>query len=181
MRRYCSIAQSVLLLWSIGSLDAREIELKSAYFAEYGLLPGISIGVERPLVEDPIHSLHIGGEINLIVNCRNYVVIDAEPVIGYRLTLPFGLLFELQTGAGIMYYIPLVYQLRRMDEGDWEPLPEAGMIAGAVHASLGVGWDFTKRTRLPIAFYVDARLVAQYPHTNRFLLFRPVLVIGLRY
>ena len=181
MRRWLFVVQTFLAVCCIRSLDAREIALKTAYFTEYGLLPGVSVGVERAFLDNPIHSLHLGADASLIVNRRNYAVIDVEPYIGYRLTLPFGLLFELQAGAGIIHYLPLVYQLRRTDEGNWEPLPAAGMITAASHVALGFGWDFAMRTRIPLALYAGARVILQYQHINGFLLFRPALAIGVRY
>ena len=176
------IVFSLLLFCSVSGVSqsggSKSLHLKTALFSEYALLPGLTVGVEQSLLKNQMHSIHVGAELSSIYNPRNYAVVDIEPFFGYRLTLPFGLVFQIQTGIGYLHFFPLVKYLRRTGEGNWEYLQAWGMSAVSGHISVGLGWDFTLGTSVPVSFFCDVRLVAQYPHTNGFILIRPVLLIG---
>ena len=169
-----------VLLHSSSSF-ARCLDIKAAYFSENALLPGVSLGIESAILHSTFHSLNAGLDANAILNLRNYVVFDVEPYIGYRFLLPFGLFFQAQTGAGCIGFIPLAFYLVRNAEGGWDPLSDWGLYAFAGHLSIGIGWDFSKMTVLPVSLHIEVRLIAQYPHLNGLILFRPVAMVGLRF
>lgn len=147
--------------------EAVRYPLNVTYFGDnYGLSPGVRLGVENPLrqkiviinnsnLPDPsrmlFHTLNVaaiyqnGEEWNYFLNAE----------VGYRFIASSGIYHEYLLGAGVLATQPITD-----DPGETQEM----QYAGEGHASIGLGWDFHKWVESnPLGIFVRATAMIEYP------------------
>ena len=86
---------------------------------------------------------------------------------GYRHTLPFGLFADITLGMGyhLSFHPGEVFKLNA--EGEYEKARSPGRSALLILASVGIGYDFTRRAGLPLSLFIRYQPVAQTPFSAR--------------
>ncbi|HMO39313.1 MAG TPA: hypothetical protein PKC76_08925 [Saprospiraceae bacterium] len=112
---------------------------------------------------------------------QNFTAVSLLPRIGVRYTTNFGLTLESHLGLG---YLHRFYSYDEFDvnaAGDLIRKGKASQAAAMPSIALGLGYDFSRKTELPILYFLRASVNYNYP--NKHFLFEASYAIetGLTY
>ncbi len=128
--------------------------------------PGFQIGLENYMATTS-HFQVVGGlyaQFHHQKDRQTSIALNAR--IGQRYTTKFGLMLESHLGIGVQqtFYTSKVYDLTA------NPIAESTLKTNKTGAmpniALGVGYDFSKKTKLPVTLYVRPNVSWLYPDKN---------------
>ncbi|MBN2379972.1 hypothetical protein JXM67_09255 [candidate division WOR-3 bacterium] len=137
------------------------------------LYPGATIGTEFVWAEGKAGRLFQTGNLGGFVNASTGSGLFAESEFAYRCTASFGLFAETSLGLGYLHVFHPREILRQNDEGVYEKAADWGKPCGMLSLCIGAGYDFAKKTRLPIAPFIRYQFFVQTPYFE-------VLPIGMQ-
>ena len=151
------------------------------YFGDKISNSGIQIGVENYLATTNNYKIIGSFHFATFGVKQIFTAISFNPRIGLRYTADFGLTLESHIGLG---YLQRFYKYDEFDvnsTGQIISKGKASQVSAMPNFALGVGYDFRKKTNLPILFFVRASVNYNYP--NKFYLFEAsyALETGLIY
>lgn len=158
--------------------------LSLSYYGDWITHPGFTIGAEYLICENKRENVALftalsgGGYFHDQNN--NAFFIDAY--IGSRFTTPVGYFGDILLGAGYLHTWPDGVIYTGVDsEGNLIEKDYPGDPHLKLNLSLGlIGWDFSKRTQLPVTGVVRMAIFGEYPY-NDFMLPHTALQIEFTY
>jgi hypothetical protein len=158
--------------------NKKEIPINISYFGDYLLHPGIEIGYENTFYKGFNFTVSIGTYIHQ----RNHVGLFFNAGANWRHTFPIGYSVELGLGLGYMHKWEHGGDTYLVDDsGNVSVKPKYGQPRFMPFVKLGLlGWDFRKKTNLPLRINVDVIGFAEYPFNN-FILPHFALKVGGTY
>lgn len=137
------------------------------------LYPGAVIGTEYTWTEGRAGRLFQTGNIGGFVNSSTGSGLFLESEFAYRYTAGFGLFGETSFGLGYLHLFHPRDILRQNEDGEYEKATDWGKPCGMLAFSVGTGYDFFKKTKVPIAPFLKYQFFVQTPYFE-------VLPIGMQ-
>ncbi len=113
--------------------------------------PHLSIGTERGINKNQKHHLFVAASLGFFRNkvIGNTLFLDLD--LGYRFTHKRGLYVETSLGLGTLnqYHPRATYQQNTTD-GSYKKRNNKGFFASSIALKLGIGYDFSKKSNLPV-------------------------------
>jgi hypothetical protein len=144
--------------------------------------PGATLGTEYTWVSGRGGSLLQAARLGFVSSSG---VLGGGPSLftdlTYRYTAGFGLLGDLSLGLGYMHTFHSQPIFRQNAAHEYVPATDWGKPTGALSAALSIGYDFSRRTRLPYSAFIRYEWLAQTPYFDA-LPFVPerILSVGIR-
>jgi len=170
----------VLLLtgYSVYGQDKKNIPINISYYGETLIHPGIEIGYENTFFKSFNFTVGIGTYIHQ----RNHVGLFVNTGINWRHTFPIGYSMEFGLGLGYLHtweHGGDTYIVN--DSGNASVKPKHGRPHFMPIAKLGLlGWDFRKKTDIPLRINTDIVFLGQYPF-NSYILPHAAIKFGATY
>ena len=114
--------------------------------------PHISAGTERVINKNQKHGLLLSTNLGFIRNTVIGNIISLDFDFGYRYTSAKGLYLEADLGMGLIthFHPGDIYQQNASD-GTYSKVKNSGRSSSLIGLKLGIGYDFSKRSKYPIA------------------------------
>lgn len=149
-----------------GTPKNNKFGFSAGYFGYKYTNPGVQLGFEKYIATT--NNFNVIGGVNALYyyqkDIQSAVSINAR--IGQRYTTEFGLFFETYVGIGVQqtFYVNKTYEYNSGQSIITETkLSKTGMNANIV---LGLGYDFSKKTKYPVKFYLRPSFYWLYPDRN---------------
>jgi len=114
--------------------------------------PHFSVGTERFLNKSLKHQLFLASNLGFISNrvIGNSILIDLD--FGYRYAAPKGFFIDIALGSGAIdqFHPAEIYQQNSSD-GSYQKVKDKGRWSSLISLKTGIGYNFSKKTNLPIA------------------------------
>ncbi len=153
--------------------------LTVGYFGEMFSHPGMMVGAEFTIVGNQNHQLLGTLNVGWYVHRRNYHALFLNSEIGYRYTFNVG--FNIHTLLGVGYFHKFadgtIYEVRN---DTLKEVRNTGRPRFMPSFSLGLGWDFRKKTNLPFGLFTRVQVFGEYPDDS-FFMPHAALLIGANY
>ena len=138
--------------------------LTASYLGETGTHPGLVLGVDLSLLHlGMAHELFVRGLLGGYVHSRLYWALFAGGEIGWRSTASFGLRGEVALGVAYLHTVLASPVYAVGSDGQVTATSDLGRPGVMPSASLGVGWDFGRRTRFPLTVMLRPIVFWQVP------------------
>lgn len=113
--------------------------------------PHVAVGTEIGINKNQKHHLFVSANLGFFRNkvIGNTFMLDLD--FGYRYTHKRGIYLETSLGLGTLnqYHPRKIYQQNSTD-GSYQKVGNKGIFASAIALKLGIGYDFSKNSNLPI-------------------------------
>jgi hypothetical protein len=129
------------------------------------LHPGFSLGTEYAYKEGRSGKFYQGMSLGYFyheVIAKGYFL---QTSAGYRHTTRFGLFGDLSLGLGYLLYFHPGEVFKLNDQGEYEPAKSPGRSALMILFSIGAGYDFSRKTSLPLSVFIRYQPFAQTPYS----------------
>jgi hypothetical protein len=142
---------------------------------------GVKIGEENYVAKADKLTVVGGLFLNLLQSKKDFFALGVQATIGQRYTNKWGLMLETQMGIGIQRttYSSLVYDISK------NPITESIVKSSKFNINpnigFGLGYDFTKKTALPLLAFVRPTINWVFPDRNTVFKTYPALEIGVNY
>ncbi len=127
--------------------------------------PIFSVGTERGINKNQKHHLFVSSNLGFIRNkvIGNTLTIDLG--LGYRYTHRVGPFIEASISLGVLdqFHPRDIYTLNSTDHS-YEKSTDTGKLASLVGFKTGIGYDFSKRSKLPIRIGLSHIFFIQSPY-----------------
>ena len=147
--------------------DRGVIPINVSYFGDTIINPGIEIGYENTF----FRSLNFTVSIGSYIHQRNHAGLFLNTGLNWRHTFPIGYSMEFGLGLGYMHTWPHGGNIYTVDGSDNVSVkPNYGRPHFMPSVKLGLlGWDFRKKTNIPLRLNSDIIIFGQYPFNNYML------------
>ena len=145
------------------------------------LHPGFSLGTEYVYWQGRSGKLYQNLNAGYYYNEYIAKALFLQTSAGYRYTTGFGLFGDATLGLGyhLSFHPGQVFKLN--SEGEYESAKSPGRSALLVSASIGAGYDFSRKVGLPMSFFVRYQPFFQTPYNFRdSWLVQAMLHVGIR-
>jgi hypothetical protein len=129
------------------------------------LHPGFSLGTEYTYKEGRFGKFYQGlnfGYFYHEIIAKGFFI---QTTGGYRHTTGFGLFGDLSIGLGYLVYFHPGEVFKLNDQGEYETAKSPGKSALMLSFSIGLGYDFSRKTRLPLSIFIRYQPFAQTPYS----------------
>ena len=145
-----------------------KVAFKLDYFGELVLHPGLSLGTDYTLAEKRWITLHWDSELGGYWHRSNNTALFLKTSIGTR--FPIGSLFvDLNLGAGYMHSFAAGTIYQKSSEGGLEKATNLGHSHFMPYTSFLIGWDGTRKKKLPLTFHIGVEAYLQSSFNHIFL------------
>jgi hypothetical protein len=154
------------------------LPISVSYFGETLIHPGIEIGYENSFYK----SFNFTVSIGTYVHQRNHIGLFLNGGLNWRHTFPVGYSMEFGLGLGYLHTWEHGGDTYVVDDGgEVSVKPKYGHPHFMPSIKLGfLGWDFRKKTNIPLRLNADIIIFGQYPF-NSFIVPRLTLKAGATY
>ena len=140
------------------------LALTASYFGEVGTHPGLALGVDYTLAHlGDAHEVFVRGQVGGYLHPRLYWAAFAGGEVGWRSTTSFGLRGEVALGLAYLHTILASPVYAVGSDGQATATTDLGHPGVMPSATLGVGWDFGRRTGVPLAVMLRPIVFWQFP------------------
>jgi hypothetical protein len=152
-----------------------------AYYGYQITNPGVLLGMENYLATTKNFQIVAGLDLKFQQKQEQFGAIGINARIGQRYTANFGLMLETHLGFGIQqtFYNSKVYDLTT------KPITESSVKSSQLgfnpNINFGIGYDFSKKTNLPIVYYIRPSINWLLPDKNLVFQINPSLETGIIY
>ena len=165
MKRYTVFVIMIFLnVYCLLGQEKREIPINISYFGETFFRPGVLVGYENTFYRSFNFTISIGTYIHQ----RNHTGLFINAGLNWRHTYPIG--YSMEFGLGLGYLHTWVHggNIYTVDNtGNVSIRPNYGRSHFMPSAKLGLlGWDFRKRTDIPLRLNADIIVFGRYPVNN---------------
>jgi hypothetical protein len=152
-----------------------------AYYGYQIANPGVLIGVESYLATTQNFQVIAGLDLKYQQKQAEFSAIGINARIGQRYTANFGLMLEMHLGLGIQqtFYTSKVYNLTT--QPITESIVKSNKLGVSPNINFGIGYDFSKKTSLPIVYYIRPSVNWLLPDKNLAFQINPSLETGIIY
>ena len=166
-KKYVLFLALICVIQSAFGQDKKVIPINISYFGETLIHPGVEIGYENTFFKSFNYTLSIGTYIHQ----RNHVGLFLNSGLNWRHTFPIGYSVEFGLGLGYLHYWEHGGDTYTVDgDGDVSRKPKYGHPQFMPTVKLGVlGWDFRKKTNIPLRLNADAIIFGRYPYNSYML------------
>jgi hypothetical protein len=164
-----------------GTPNNQKRAISVAYYGYQISNPGILIGMENYLATTPNFQVVAGLDLKFQQKQDNFSAFGLNARIGQRYTTDFGLMLETHLGIGVQQtsYTSKVYDLTT------KPISENSVKTSKLglnpNINFGIGYDFSKKTNLPIVYYIRPSINWLFPDRNLVFQTNPSLETGIIY
>jgi len=150
-------------------------------FASIPIHPGLLLGVEYYYSKNDknqlFQTLNIGGYLHKGFEHGLFLNTD----VGYRHVFPWGIIDDILLGIGYLHTFSDNDVFKQDNKGRYVKITEYGNPRFIADASVGLGYDFSKKTRLSIQPYLRYQFFIELPWAkglNNLFMAHTVLQIG---
>ena len=168
MKKIIVVAIMVLLTThTMFSQNTRSIPINISYFGETFFHPGIEIAYENTFYR----SFNFTVSIGTYIHQRNHAGLFLNSGLNWRHTFPIGYSMEFGLGLGYLHTWEHGGSTYTVDkDGNVSAKPKYGRPKFMPSIKLGLlGWDFRKKTEMPLRLNGDIIIFGQYPYNNYIL------------
>ena len=144
--------------------------------------PAISAGTELAFKHTAGHKIYSPLRFEFFYNKYNAAGLKLTAGIGYRYTHKIGVFADVAAEAGYLHSFRTFGKMTFKD-GYYESMTDFGKPAANAGFHTSLGYDFFRRTDLPLAVFVRYEWFAQIPYNSYAGNYRPqaVISVGLRW
>ncbi len=152
-----------------------------AYYGYQISNPGVLIGMENYLATTQNFQIVAGIDLKFQQKKEQFSAVGLNFRIGQRYTSNFGLMLETHLGVGVQqtFYTSKVFDLTKTPIA--ESTVKSSKTGYTPNIAFGVGYDFSKKTNLPMAFYIRPSINWLVPDKNLVFQTNPSLEAGVIY
>lgn len=125
---------------------------------------GIQLGAETYLATTNNYQVIASMQYNLYGQKETYIAHYINPRFGFRYTANFGLIAESYFGIGYIFRKYQYDQYVLNNDGNIVNKGRAGVSSAVPNIALGLGYDFSKKLKLPISTYIRPSVHFFYPN-----------------
>ncbi len=125
--------------------------------------PGIQFGIEKYLATTPNYQVTGSLFSAFFGKTEHYYSFVLSPRIGLRYTTLWGLAMESNMGIGYMYRNFNYKQYELNDDGEIVEKSNADFSSMMPNFAVGLGYDFSRKTKLPLRCYLRPSCSLNYP------------------
>jgi hypothetical protein len=125
--------------------------------------PGGQFGVENYLATTPNYQVIASLYSAMYGKEKQYYAFTVSPRIGLRYTASWGLTLESHLGFGYIYRHFNYNQYELNDNGEIVDKGNAGISSMMPNFAFGIGYDFMRKSNIPIKFYIRPSASLNYP------------------
>lgn len=171
---------SIPSLLATGLTDTGKFTVSVSYFGEMIAHPGIKVGLGYSLYSNDWYELNISTNLGFYLHRNNYRGLLLSLETGNRFTSNFGLFGDFDLGIGYLHTWTDGRTYNRSKDGEIKELRNPGYPHFLLIGSLGPGWNFSKKTALPIQAHFYLSIFGEYPF-NGYMLPHAAIQLGLTY
>ncbi len=145
-----------------------KIAFKLNYYGELGLHPGLEIGTDYTLAKKKWVTVHWDTGLGGFWHRWNNTSLFLQTSIGARFPI-WSMFVDLNLGAGYMHSFAAGTLYRKSEDGGIEKAPNYGHAHFKPSSSVLIGWDGTRKKKLPLTIYVGAEAYLQSNFNHIFL------------
>jgi hypothetical protein len=138
--------------------------ITAGYYTNRFSNPGFMIGGEIYLSSTKNYKVLASLQYNFFTASGFYTAHHIAPRIGFRATADFGLLAESYFGIGYIYRQYQYDQYILDGNGTIVNQGRAGISSAVPNVVLGIGYDFSKNSNLPLTFFTRPSVSFFYPN-----------------
>ena len=131
------------------------------------LHPGFSLGTEFTYKEGRFSKFYQGLSLGYFYHEIIAKGLFLQTTGGYRYTTGLGFFGDLTVGLGYLLYFHPGQVFKLNDQGEYEPAKSPGKSALMISFSLGVGYDFSRKAKLPLSIFIRYQPFGQTPYSNK--------------
>lgn len=172
---FCSICFSL----SVSSLLAQEpactetvmqprLAMNVGYFGEFFTHPGLVLGINYDLLQNPHHSLWTSFEAGGYVHPKNHWGFLANLMLTYQFTFNSGFFLETSLGGGYLHTFP-DGKAYTVDGSTVTEVRHPGYPHVMPRFAIGMGYKFYKKSDYPFGITWNIGAFGQYPYNNTML------------
>ncbi len=158
--------------------------ISTSYFGDWVSQPGFTIGAEYRIRENEKKSILLFSALSggAYFHDQNHNAFFVDAYIGNRLSTPVGYFADILLGLGYLHTWPDGVVYTGVDHnGNLIEKDHPGDPHLKLNTSLGlIGWDFSKRTNLPLTAVARVAAFGEYPY-NDFVLLHMALQVEFTY
>lgn len=167
---------AIWLLCVVSSLQGQQLRL--AYFGEtlthYGLRTGVEFTIkhtEKAQKQGGIatHSLLGSANLSIYRHPNNHIGAALSPELGWRRTGKGGGVLQAAVSAGVFRSFYEADTREMSENGSFEKVPLAGQWGFLPGVSLGLGHDFSVKSKAPFLLFANIHYMQQHPYNTSFL------------
>lgn len=144
------------------------VAVKFDYFGELVLHPGLSLGIDYTLARKNWVTIHWDSDMGGYWHKWNNTALFLKTSIGGRFPIR-SLFVDLNLGAGYMHSFAAGTIYQKSSEGGVEKAANWGHPHFMPTSSLLIGWDGTRKMKLPWTFHIGAEAYLQSSFNHIFL------------
>jgi hypothetical protein len=145
-----------------------KVAFKLDYFGELGLHPGLSLGIDYTLVKKKWLTVHWDSELGGYWHRWNNTSLFLKTSIGTR--LPIASFFvDLNLGAGYLHSFAAGTIYQKSSDGGLQRATNWGHSHFMPSTSFLIGWDGTRKMKLPWTFHIGVEAYLQSSFNHIFL------------
>lgn len=149
-----------------------------AYNGDKLVNKGLQLGVEKYLSTTTNFNV-IGSLFLSSFNVKSiYNAISLTPRIGLRYTSNFGITAETHFGLGYLQRFYKYNQYNVNANGQLVSEGKATLISAMPNFTFGLGYDFRRKTELPLLYFARLAINYNYPNKHYFVEASPALEMG---
>jgi hypothetical protein len=145
-----------------------KVALKLDYFGEFVLHPGAAIGIDYTLSEKKWVTIHWDSDLGGFWHRWNNTSLFLKTSIGGRFRIA-SFFVDLNLGAGYMHSFAAGIIYQKSSDGGLERASNVGHPHFMPTSSLLLGWDGTKKMKLPWTFHLGVEGYLQSSFNHSFL------------
>lgn len=136
------------------------------YFGDKLTNHGYSIGVENYLATTKNYAVIGSLQFTNYFAKQNFTAITLSPRIGLRYTTNFGLTLESHLGFGYLHRFYHYNEFIVDTQGQIISKQKASQASAMPSITLGTGYDFRRKTKLPLLYFLRASINYNYPNKH---------------
>lgn len=149
-----------------GILTSERFGFTLGYFGDKLTNHGYSIGVENYLATTKNYAVIGSLQFTNYFASKNFTAISLSPRIGLRYTTNFGLTLESHLGLGYLHRFYHYNEFEVDGQGQIISKQKASQASAMPSIILGAGYDFRRKTKLPIQYFLRASINYNYPNKH---------------
>ncbi len=142
---------------------ASRFALSGTYYGETITHPGVAIGGEFYAFERPRYKLIAAAKVGTYLHPRSHGAAFLDGELGHRVTARFGLYGDLFMGVGYFHTWPWGDVYVRAPDGGVEKKLNLGHPHVKFGGALGLGWDLSKNTDVPLSVFARLEMFGEFP------------------
>lgn len=141
------------------------LAINVGYFGDFITHPGLLLGINYDLLQNPNHSLWTSIEAGGYVHPKNHWGVVANLIVTYQFTFDGGFFLETSLGGGYLHTFP-DGKAYMVDGSTVTEVRHSGYSHAMPRFAIGMGYKFYKNSDFPFGITWNIGTFGQYPYNS---------------